>query len=275
MRDIFWGLADRNAFIGIQCREYQKRHINIWGRRWWFLFKCIMQNHLKDKLSGDVLSYGEVVQLLSQYDVISFDIFDTLLVRPYTKPEDLFVELEKKYAVPGFAEKRIDAEQCARKKYFPQEDVTFEQIYEMLEPDYHGMAQKEVELEREVLRVNDCVKRLYDKAFRMGKRIVIVSDMYLSGNILESILKDKGYDWFEKLYVSSETGCTKASGNMYQYVLRDIGCESEKVMHIGDNLWSDGNACRCAGIGYLYTSEKEAIIIKKVLEKHKRKSFLC
>ena len=30
-----------------------------------------------------------------KYKVISFDIFDTLLIRPYDKPTDLFEELEE------------------------------------------------------------------------------------------------------------------------------------------------------------------------------------
>lgn len=204
----------------------------------------------------------ETLQIMKQYDVISFDVFDTLLVRPYLKPTDLFYELEERYAMQGFAEKRVSAEQCARQKYTMQEDVALEQIYEMLEADYQVMASREVALEQEVLQANDMVKRLYHEALQMEKRIIIVSDMYLSRNVLESILKDKGYVGFEEIYVSSETGYTKASGNMYRYVLNGLGCGAEQVLHIGDNLRSDGNACRCVGMGYLFVSDTSPRIIE-------------
>lgn len=37
-----------------------------------------------------------------KYDVISFDIFDTLLLRPFIKPTDLFWYIETKYNIKGF-----------------------------------------------------------------------------------------------------------------------------------------------------------------------------
>ncbi|GAA9898206.1 hypothetical protein VN0781_01350 [Helicobacter pylori] len=37
-----------------------------------------------------------------KYDVISFDIFDTLLLRPFIKPTDLFLYIETKYNIKVF-----------------------------------------------------------------------------------------------------------------------------------------------------------------------------
>lgn len=244
MKKIYWRLAEHNAYIGIQCKEYQKRHKFIWGRRWWFLIKCIIRNQMQDRIVGKVIQRKDIVQIFSRYDVISFDIFDTLLIRPYDKPTDLFEELEKRYFMPGFARARVEAEQRAREQFTEREDISYEQIYQVINKKYRNMAQYEVALEQNILQVNKRIKSMYDVALYLKKKIIIISDMYLSHNILECILKSKGYEGFEKLYVSSETGYSKASGNMYEYVLNDLGCKTEKVLHIGDNFWSDGNAYR-------------------------------
>ena len=53
-------------------------------------------------------------QMILKHDVISFDIFDTLLLRPYVKPTDLFEHLEKLENLSGFANARIKAEKIAR-----------------------------------------------------------------------------------------------------------------------------------------------------------------
>ena len=261
MKKIYWRLAEHNAYIGIQCKEYQKRHKFIWGRRWWFLVKCIIRNQMQDRIVGKVIQRKDIVQIFSRYDVISFDIFDTLLIRPYDKPTDLFEELEKRYFMPGFARARVEAEQRAREKYILQEDVTLVQIYEMIDAVYLTMSERETALERAVVRANKIIKILYDEAVRLGKHIVIVSDMCLTKDFLKTILWDNGYSVFEKVYVSSETGHTKASGNMYQYVLNDFGCKAEEILHIGDNFVSDGNACRESLIDTLLIAENKTLVL--------------
>ena len=43
---------------------------------------------------------------INKTDIVSFDIFDTLLIRPYINPEDVFEKLEQIYSIPGFADAR-------------------------------------------------------------------------------------------------------------------------------------------------------------------------
>ena len=38
---------------------------------------------------------NKIKSKIDSYDIISFDIFDTLLLRPYVKPTDLFLHIEK------------------------------------------------------------------------------------------------------------------------------------------------------------------------------------
>lgn len=43
-----------------------------------------------DLYLGKELTVEAFIDLLSQYDVVSFDIFDTLIFRPFSEPADLF-----------------------------------------------------------------------------------------------------------------------------------------------------------------------------------------
>ena len=52
------------------------------------------------------------------HDVISFDIFDTLILRPFDDPKSVFFLLGEKNKCPGFKRYRILAEKLARQEAF-------------------------------------------------------------------------------------------------------------------------------------------------------------
>ncbi len=52
---------------------------------------------------------------LCKYDIISFDIFDTLITRNMYEPNDIFKLMEEKLNIESFTEKRQLAENEARK----------------------------------------------------------------------------------------------------------------------------------------------------------------
>lgn len=70
----------------------------------------------------------KILKKIKNYDIVSFDIFDTLLKRNVKEPTDVFSYMEKKYQIDGFCEKRIEAEKTARKKKNGLE-VTLKDIY--------------------------------------------------------------------------------------------------------------------------------------------------
>lgn len=43
-----------------------------------------------------------IVDEIASHDVISFDIFDTLILRPFVMPRDLWVYIESYYGFAGF-----------------------------------------------------------------------------------------------------------------------------------------------------------------------------
>ena len=77
--------------------------------------KVIQQIKTKLNTKRSIDTAG-IIKQIEEYDVVSFDIFDTLLKRNIKKPTDVFKYMEKKYNKEGFFNERIEAEKRARAK---------------------------------------------------------------------------------------------------------------------------------------------------------------
>lgn len=188
----------------------------------------------------------ELKENIENSDVISFDIFDTLIKRDVPNPEDLFdFVISDFYSCSfvkdsNFKKLRMDAENKARSEKNKRE-VTLRDIYENLD----GFSQNEKEnlmtiecrLEKYFCKSNIDIKPFYDMAIKLNKKVIITSDMYLPIRTIEDILKSNGFDNYYKLYLSCDVQCTKANGDLFEYVKNDLS--TENILHIGDNLKSD------------------------------------
>lgn len=200
---------------------------------------------------------------INTVDIVSFDIFDTLLVRPYIKPTDLFLHMEQIFQNKGFAMARIRAEINARKKNSNKEDISFDDIYFNILDKYKEFYQKELDFERQVLQPNSMIMEIFEYAKKQKKRIIISSDMYLPKKILENILHEKGYTGYENIYISSELNKTKHTGTLYKYILTDLNVKPNKILHIGDNRYSDGKMAVKNGIQSYLVQKEFDLLIKK------------
>lgn len=190
---------------------------------------------------------------IKRYDIISFDIFDTLLLRPFLQPVDLFYYLEEKYKADGFAACRIHTEQALRANLKGTEEITLSEIYELM-PSFQQMQQRELDTEAELLYCNHEMKELYDFADEQGKTVIIVSDIYLEESFIQELLRKNGYDRHQRLFVSSAWGKEKWTGNLFRIVLGEMQADPAGILHIGDNPVSDIKGAQTAGIdGLLYT----------------------
>lgn len=199
-----------------------------------------------------------IYEEIKKHEIISFDIFDTLLIRPYVKPTDLFLHIEKLYKIEGFYKNRIMAEKLARGKYIDYEEITLNQIYEEIDDKYKRFKEIEIELEERILTTHKENKEIYDYALRIGKKIIIVSDMYLPKEVIEKILIKNNYTNYYKLYLSSDLMLTKASSNLYKYIIDDLKVKPSTIMHLGDNYHSDFENARLYGI--------DAFFIEKIID---------
>ena len=208
--------------------------------------------------------FKDIKTKIDKHEIISFDVFDTLLLRPYVKPTDLFLHLEKLEKAEGFAKARIEAEQKARKIHSDVEDITLDEIYAEIADEYRNLKSKEMDLERQVLQPNPEMKEVFDYAKKQGKKIIIVSDMYLPAKFLTDILHKKGFDGFEKLYVSCEYRKTKHTGSLYKLAIDDLRVSANDIFHIGDNPDSDKQKAEKLKISaYLYPKMIDRIFNKQ------------
>lgn len=200
----------------------------------------------------------QLKQLIDSHEVISFDVFDTLVHRlaPHAWSVPKLVELQlryhdltKTYSTLGtsYTQARKDAEHISRierHKFEEDTESNFNEIYSVLQEllgipkdVVHQLQTLEIEAESRVLYADPCMKEMFDYAKEKGKKIVICSDMYLPHSILESLLSGCGYNLQDTpIYVSCDYRASKYSGGLFDCIPE---YKNKKVVHIGDNEHSD------------------------------------
>lgn len=215
--------------------------------------KKVEKGKAESKLAARETPQQLVNRLISK-DVISFDIFDTLIFRPVCAPTDLFFFIGEKLHYMDFERMRKEMEHKARNKAFEKTgsyEVTLEDIYDEIEMqtgiDKQIGMKAEIETELEFCFANPYmleVYRLLQEAVKeTEKKIICISDMYLPSNVLLQMLEKCGYHGLKKIYVSCEANASKADGTLYKKVAESIG-KSNSFIHIGDNPESDGKQAK-------------------------------
>ena len=190
---------------------------------------------------------------------VSFDIFDTAILRDVIKPNDIFLRWqqiilsEPQYSflhdVDSLSSLRQIAELNARKSVWSNSsyyEVTIKEIYSelcLLLPCINHIVNNllilELELEFEHFMANPYILSLYNELRAKNVDIMFVSDIYFERTYVDQILQSCGYSSGYTLYLSSETRLSKASGTLYQHILQDRSIAPGNWLHIGDNYESD------------------------------------
>jgi predicted HAD superfamily hydrolase len=214
-----------------------------------------------------------VVEQIQAYDVISLDVFDTLVLRAVSAPTDVFAlvkltllasrdALFHPEVMQTFPTLRVRAERIARSEKLDRQgssEVTFDEIYATFAalsgatPDLVSLfKQTELDLETRLAYPNPLAKRIWSAALAANKKVVFCSDMYLPGDFVASLLHKCGCDRYDGIYVSCEHGCTKHDGTLFAYVARELGVPLDRILHIGDNKTSDFIRAKHAGCGAIH-----------------------
>lgn len=212
-------------------------------------------------------SADDILNRTADADVVSFDIFDTLIFRSISIPTDVFLLVQEKLGIPDFKSMRIWAEAEARSRCFVKNghyEVTLTDIWNVLSEELgcdveEGM-RLEVETELKVCYANPFMKEVWDRLRGLNKDIIIVSDMYLPSKAIEMILEKNGFTGYKKLYVSCEYGKNKASGSLFELVQSENS--GKNIIHIGDNPRSDFEMARKNGFGVCpYTNVNKNVLM--------------
>lgn len=200
------------------------------------------------------MNIKRIAEQLNDYEVISFDIFDTLVNRCVGSPHKIFSVMEKvlceKYGdeYNGFAVKRIEAERQTLDSS-DKEEILLTDIYNCLDMNRKDMVlQLEQNMEIELSVANIEMVKLYQECINRKKRVVICSDMYLDIETVKKILGKNRYIGYEQLYLSSDRNKRKSTGALFKELIIGTGVVPEKIFHIGDNFKSDYLCAKKEGI---------------------------
>jgi FMN phosphatase YigB (HAD superfamily) len=175
-----------------------------------------------------------VEEALDRATLVSFDVFDTLLRRPFLEPSHLFDALGSTRAARDFGNRRRWAEEAARHRHAPQRDVTLEQIYDIL----HDEPRQELAFEEAHIYPRVEITKWLSLARAKGKKVVAVSDMYLPQAFIAQLLQMHRLP-VDDLIVSSHDGVAKFDGSSYRLLQRRHGVAFKDILHFGDNRHAD------------------------------------
>lgn len=211
---------------------------------------------------------------------VSFDIFDTLITRPFYEPLDMFRIMDKDYRELthndvgiNFSKIRVISENICRenKRNTDTEcqEVTLDEIYDTIHTQYEiskdvleKLKKKECEYEIRFCKRRDTIHELYELALDMGKKVIFTSDMYLPEDVIVKILKENGYTEYTKLYLSSTVKKIKWTGDLYRHVFKDMGLEPGEMIHMGDNFESDYKRAKELGMNSIHIPKTIDVMTK-------------
>ena len=213
--------------------------------------------------------FEDLKKQIDTHNIISFDIFDTLIIRAYDKPTDLFKHIEISLKVDDFQRLRIEAEEKNKKKAYDRglDETTIDEIYEELPAKLLSLEDVEVEQEINVCFQDKYMYEIYNYAKSQNKKVIITSDMYLNKPTIETILEKNGYIGYDKLFLSSDIKLCKASGRLFEEIIKQMNCEASDILHIGDNKFGDVEMPKSKGIKSFWYITGKQLNIKQGEEK--------
>jgi HAD superfamily hydrolase (TIGR01549 family) len=207
------------------------------------------------------MEIDHLIKSLKSFSLVSFDIFDTLITRRTANPADVFLEIQRRGLLFSdryheFAKTREDTEFKLRQERDFSSEVHLDEIYQRLAEinawDFgFAEAAKAIELsvEREWLAPIPHFVSVLDELRSAGTQVAFISDMYLPRDFIHDVLLDFSILAPEdRLFVSSESGHQKSTGELYRHVKSQTDADVESWCHVGDNLESDVHKAETFGI---------------------------
>ncbi|MDG1266900.1 MAG: glycosyltransferase [Ilumatobacter sp.] len=215
-------------------------------------------------------------------DLVTSDVFDTVVTRAVARPNDLFIELAGHLELPAhvtpavFAQARREAERRARQQrsdarrieLLANEDepsstglddhpditapeCTLDEIWSLMPSTWVSAAvgsAAELDVEASALRPIPETIGLFQMARNCNVPVVLVSDIYLTGSQLAGLLERIGVDMrlVDEVVTSADHRLGKAHG-LLERVVAERGVEPDRVMHVGDNEIADASTAEGLG----------------------------
>lgn len=205
-----------------------------------------------------IVDVAMVKAAIESADVISFDVFDTLITRNLVNPNHVF-DLMNKDAEKIFSSEGVDIsdfggfrnlrERAANRvlrssKAKGFDEIIFKDIYaeikqltSLSKESVLELRKLEIRTELSVMNHRALGVELFRYAKTRGKIVILVSDMYLDTRDIVLFLKKNGISNFDNIFVSSEFLKLKKTGDLFDVVKSEY--PGRNILHLGDNHLSD------------------------------------
>ena len=188
-----------------------------------------------------------MLEEITHFDVISFNLFDTLLLREVLFPRDIWrivaEQAEQQFGIVDFhyVRENVENEIRAVNGTVP---VTLHKIYEEIGRRYpqwpmDALMQMELEVEHSCLAKNPLIYQIFQAALVAGKKVLLISDEVQPASFFEAVLNDLQCSGYHKLYLSTEWAAPKHTGDLYRTILEQEQLEPGKWLHIGNDPGTD------------------------------------
>lgn len=204
-------------------------------------------------------------QKVKDKEVFSFDLFDTLLVRRIHNPDLVKLPVAryiadlasqngldwKWYKVQSLRDSIEQRHRIETGKKFVDHEACYpnfmgELLAEIFQAAYHpklleNVASYEMAMENSMLVPRQVLIDWMHELFEAGKKIFIISDIYLPAIYLKQLVINAGIgDLVVDVISSADTFLAKASGKAYPMIGEKYGLTPKAWLHVGDNPISDG-----------------------------------
>lgn len=229
--------------IGNICRENQIALRDIRGK------DLLVKNQVKYDFSHiQGITREELLEKINQADVISFDLFDTLIMRQTVSSEDVFQYmnvrlLEQGIGIDDFCKKRLESEKRLSQNAAPGLKEIYSDLLTKTDCSYvaegitaEKLAELEYSVDFELIVPRREVCDIFCKIAAEGKKVYVVSDTYYSKKQLGAILEKCGIEGYTDILASSDYGTGKTQ-KLFR-ILKDMG-NGKNYLHIGDDMVAD------------------------------------
>ena len=210
---------------------------------------------------GDMPPAEAIDTHLDDVDVISFDIFDTLFLRPFTDAEHVFDLVGQRHGIGDFRAIRQQAQREAFQEMHRQgrHEIDLALIYDQMPPALATLAdtlmQTEITLEHLATQPNEPMLAVFRRLVDEGRTVVLTSDMYLRGDFFAKLLDD--YDLPRvPVFVSADYDATKRDhGALFDVVADRTAVSPHRILHVGDNVRADIEMAQAKGLRTVHYQE--------------------
>lgn len=191
----------------------------------------------------------QLISLLKEVEAVSFDLFDTLVVRNVLESSDV-IEIvksqleEREFYISDFIGKRIEAEKNLSRNGAPKLKYIYHQLLNDEDIAYR-LSDLEYRIDCNLLQPRNDVVELIDIAKGLGKRVYITSESYYSKEQIKKILIDNYINNIDDVIVSCEFNTGKTD-KLFEKLIEIAG--TNNILHIGDDIVADIEASERYGL---------------------------